>query len=49
MSSTEELQLVFREQRHVLERGIDDDNTSTEDLRVAFGRYREFFERLLSL
>jgi hypothetical protein len=45
----EELQRVFREQRQELERGIGDDNTSTEDLRVAFGRYREFFERLLSL
>ncbi len=29
-------------------RGPTSDTTSTEDLRVSFQRYREFFQRLLS-
>jgi hypothetical protein len=44
----DELEEVFRRQRGELERGLDDDQSSTEDLRLAFGRYREFFDRLLS-
>ena len=43
-----ELEEVFRRQRGELERGLDDDRSSTEDLRLALGRYREFFDRLLS-
>jgi len=44
----DELEEVFRRQRGELERGLDDDRSSTEDLRLALGRYREFFDRLLS-
>jgi hypothetical protein len=43
----DELEQVFRRQRGDLEAGLSDDASSTEDLRVAFGRYREFFDRLL--
>jgi len=45
----DELQTVFRTQRGELERGLHDEQRSTEELRVAFGRYREFFDRLLSM
>jgi hypothetical protein len=45
----DELSRVFREQRADLERRWDDDSSSTEDLRQALFRYREFFDRLLSL
>ncbi len=39
----------FSETRAGLEsQWTDDDNVSTEDLRVAMTRYRSFFERLLS-
>jgi hypothetical protein len=45
----EELQELFRRQRHDIEQGLDADETSTEDLRVALRRYRSFFDRLLSI
>lgn len=45
----EELQGLFRNQRHDIEQGLDADETSTEDLRVALRRYRSFFDRLLSV
>ena len=45
----DELGRVFREQRADLERRWDDDSSSTEDLRQALFRYREFFDRLLAL
>jgi hypothetical protein len=45
----EELQELFRKQRHDIEQGLDADETSTEDLRVALRRYRNFFDRLLSV
>ena len=42
---------VFKRERSTLEdqwmKG--DDNVSTEDLRIAFTRYRSFFHRLLSM
>jgi hypothetical protein len=41
---------VFAEERSKLEKQWDrGDNVSTEDLRVAFQRYRSFFHRLLSI
>ena len=45
----DELNEVFKRQRGELERDLKNDEASTEDLRVAFRRYREFFERLLSV
>ena len=45
----EELDGLFRKQRQSLEHGLDADETSTEDLRLALRRYRSFFDRLLSL
>lgn len=45
----EELEELFRKQRQSLEHGLDADETSTEDLRLALRRYRSFFDRLLSL
>jgi hypothetical protein len=45
----DEIEQTFRRQRRELEAGIGDEHASTEDLRVAFGRYREFFDRLLSV
>jgi hypothetical protein len=45
----DELQELFRSQRHDIEQGLDADQTSTEDLRLALGRYRSFFDRLLSV
>jgi hypothetical protein len=45
----DELQEVFRRQRQGLEQGLDADETSTEDLRVALRRYRSLFDRLLSV
>jgi hypothetical protein len=45
----DELQEVFRTQRQGLEQGLDADQTSTEDLRVALRRYRSLFDRLLSV
>jgi hypothetical protein len=43
------LERTFRTQRADLEHSLGDDCASTEDPRMAFGRYREFFDRLLSL
>ena len=45
----DELHESFSRQRHSLDHGLDTDQTSTEDLRIALGRYRDFFDRLLSL
>jgi hypothetical protein len=45
----DELDRLFRKQRSDLERGLDADETSTEDLRLALRRYRSFFDRLLAL
>ena len=47
--SLEELEQHFRDQRRGIEHGLDHDETSTEDLRLARRRYRSFFDRLLSL
>jgi hypothetical protein len=44
----DELEELFRNQRADLEHGLDSEQTSTEDLRQALGRYRSFFDRLLS-
>jgi hypothetical protein len=44
----DELEELFRRQRTELEQGLDSEQTSTEDLRLALGRYRSFFDRLLS-
>jgi hypothetical protein len=44
----DELEELFRGQRADLERGLDSEQTTTEDLRLALGRYRSFFDRLLS-
>jgi len=44
----DELQELFRAQRHSLEQNLDRDRASTEDLRVALRHYRSFFDRLLS-
>ena len=44
----DELEELFRRQRSELEHGLDSEQTSTEDLRLALGRYRSFFDRLLS-
>lgn len=45
----DEVSRVFREQRADLEKNWDADQSGTEDLRQALFRYREFFDRLLSL
>jgi hypothetical protein len=45
----DELQELFRSQRHNIEQGLHTDQTSTEDLRLALRRYRSFFDRLLSI
>ena len=39
---------TLQEIRENVRRGQISDPTSTEDLRVSFQRYREFFQRLLS-
>jgi hypothetical protein len=44
----DELEELFRSQRADLEHGLDSEETTTEDLRLALGRYRSFFDRLLS-
>ena len=44
----DELEELFRRQRADLEHGLNSEQTSTEDLRQALGRYRSFFDRLLS-
>jgi hypothetical protein len=45
----DELETLFREQRRSIEHGLDTDETSTEDLRLALRRYRSFFDRLLAI
>jgi hypothetical protein len=45
----DELETLFREQRRQIERSLDSDETSTEELRIALGRYRSFFDRLLAV
>ena len=45
----DELETLFHEQRRSIEQGLDADETSTEDLRMALRRYRSFFDRLLSV
>lgn len=45
----EELQELFRTQRQNLEQGLDANDISTEDLRLALRRYRSFFDRLLAV
>jgi hypothetical protein len=40
---------ALAQQRAQLDRGLDTDSTSTEDLRQAMHRYREFFDRLITL
>ena len=42
-----ELHGSFSRQRHSLDHGLGTDETTTEDLRIALGRYRDFFDRLL--
>jgi hypothetical protein len=44
----DELEELFRVQRGELEHGLDDESTTTEDLRLALGKYRSFFDRLLT-
>ena len=49
-SAMKRLAEIFSEERSKLEKQWDrGDNVSTEDLRVAFQRYRAFFHRLLSM
>ncbi len=45
----DDLETTFRRQRERLERDLGDSDASTEDLRLALGRYRSFFDRLLTL
>jgi hypothetical protein len=40
---------ALAQQRAQLDRGLDTDGTSTEDLRQAMHRYRDFFDRLIIL
>jgi hypothetical protein len=44
----DEIQQLFARQRRELEQGLDNDQASTEDLRLGLRRYRSFFDRLLS-
>jgi hypothetical protein len=44
----DELEALFRRQRTDLEKGLDSEQTTTEDLRQALIRHRSFFDRLLS-
>lgn len=49
-SAMKRLAEVFADERSNLEKQWDSgDNVSTEELRVAFQRYRSFFDRLLSV
>lgn len=49
-SAMKRLAEVFADERSNLEKQWDrGDNVSTEDLRIAFQRYRTFFDRLLSV
>jgi hypothetical protein len=43
------LSTTFEDQRQGLERQWSDGEPSTEDLRTALQRYRDFFERLLTI
>jgi hypothetical protein len=45
----DELDQLFRKQRSDLEHGLDADETSTEDLRLALRKYRSFFDRLMAV
>lgn len=45
----DQLEELFRNQRTEIEKGLDNDDTTTEDLRLALGKYRSFFDRLLSI
>lgn len=45
----DELHQLFHRQRAELERGLDDDRSSTEDLRQSLGRYRALLDRLLTV
>ena len=45
----DDIEALFRRQRERLERDLDDQDASTEDLRLALNRYRPFFDRLLTL
>ncbi|HEY6682034.1 MAG TPA: hypothetical protein VI030_03615 [Propionibacteriaceae bacterium] len=44
----DELEELFRRQRTDLEQGLDNEQTTTEDLRQALILHRSFFDRLLS-
>jgi hypothetical protein len=44
----DELEELFRRQRTDLEQGLDNEQTTTEDLRQALIDHRSFFDRLLS-
>jgi hypothetical protein len=49
-AAVKRLSEMFAEERAKLEREWDrGDDVSTEDLRIAFRRYRSFFDRLLSV
>jgi hypothetical protein len=45
----DDLSETFRSQRRSLEQQWEDDESTTEDMRIALRRYRTFFDRLLSL
>jgi hypothetical protein len=45
----DELEQLFKRQRTELERDLNNESASTEDLRLALGRYRSFFDRLLTI
>jgi hypothetical protein len=45
----DDLSETFHGQRRSLERQWEDDESTTEDMRIALRRYRTFFDRLLSL
>ncbi len=45
----DELGQLFTRQRREIEQDLDNNDASTEDLRVALRRYRSFFDRLLSV
>lgn len=46
---TQRLEEIFKDQRDKLEHEWDKGEMSTEDLRMAFRRYRSLFDRLLSI
>lgn len=46
---TQRLEEMFKDQRDRLEHEWDKGEMSTEDLRMAFRRYRSLFDRLLSI